>query len=402
MVETIAFTEPRIRGIRPPLSGRTYYKDSGFQGLQVAVFPSGSKVFYLVRRTSGRPTRHRLGTSEQLSVIQARAAAAAIAGKIAIGENPQTDRRRLREEPTLEKLHQHWMLYANSHKKATSAKEDKRLFERLCSELAKRRLGTIRKTDIQALHADIGLNNGPYAANRLLALLRSMFNQAMEIGYRGDNPAKGVKMFKEESRDRFLQIGELEAFFGALEQEPQIFKDYFLMLLLTGARKSNVLMMRWDAVDLTTGCWRIAENKSGSVVMVPLVGPAVELLLARKEASNGSPWVFPGHKVGAHLTEPDKAWARIRTAAKLEDLRIHDLRRSLGSWMAGQNTSLTIIGKVLGHKTPQATAVYARLSMDPQRLAMENATSAMLLAGKQTKQLTIDVKTTEVIGEDDE
>ena len=174
------------------------------------------------------------------------------------------------------------------------------------------------------------------------------------------------------------------------------------MLLLTGARKSNVLMMRWDAVDLTTGCWRIAENKSGSVVMVPLVGPAVELLLARKEASNGSPWVFPGHKVGAHLTEPDKAWARIRTAAKLEDLRIHDLRRSLGSWMAGQNTSLTIIGKVLGHKTPQATAVYARLSMDPQRLAMENATSAMLLAGKQTKQLTIDVKTTEVIGEDDE
>ncbi len=391
MPTIFAFSETRIKALKPPTDkDREYHKDKTYPGLQVCVTSAGSKTYYLVKRTDGRPTRHLLGTADELSVDQARKAAAAKAGKIATGENPQTERRRKREEPTLEKLHAHWMLYANAHKKPVSATEDKRIFEKLCSGLAKCRLGTIKKADIQALHSTIGTDNGIYAANRTLALLRAMFNIADEIGYRGDNPAKGVKMFKEESRDRFLQPGELEAFFTALEGEPEIFRDYFLTLLLTGARKNNVMMMRWADLDLTAGFWRIAENKSGSVVVVPLVAPAVAILAARKETCNGHEWVFPGRR-GDHLKEPDKSWARIIDRAKLADLRIHDLRRSLGSWMAGQNVSLTIIGKVLGHKTPQATMIYSRLALDPQRLAMTGATTAMLTAGKQTKLLTIDV-----------
>jgi integrase len=391
MPTTFPFSEERIRKLKPPTGkDREYHKDKTHPGLQCCVTSAGSKTYYLVKRTDGRPTRHLLGTADELSVDQARKAAAAKAGKIATGENPQADRRRKREEPTLEKLHTHWMLYATAHKKPTSAAEDKRIFEKLCSGLAKRRLGTIKKADVQALHSTIGTDNGIYAANRTLALLRAMFNVADEIGYRGDNPAKGVKMFKEESRDRFLQIGELEAFFTALEGEAEVFRHFFLTLLLTGARKNNVLTMKWVDLDLTAGYWRIAENKSGSVVVVPLVAPAVAVLTARKEMTNGSPWVFPGRR-SDHLKEPDKAWSRIVARAGLADLRIHDLRRSLGSWMAGQNASLTIIGKVLGHKTPQATAIYARLAMDPQRAAMESATTAMLQAGKQTKLLTVEV-----------
>jgi len=128
--------------------------------------------------------------------------------------------------------------------------------------------------------------------------------------------------------------------------------------------------------------------------VVPLVAPAVAILTTRYEHRNGSEWVFPGRR-GSHLKEPDKAWSRIVARAKLEDLRIHDLRRSLGSWMAGQNVSLTIIGKVLGHKTPQATMIYSRLALDPQREAMAGATNAMLAAGKQTKLLTVDVASQE-------
>jgi integrase len=395
MPTTFPFSEERIRKLKPPADrDREYHKDKTYPGLQVCVTSAGSKTFYLVKRTDGRPTRHLLGNAAELSVDQARKAAAAKAGKIASGENPQADRRRKREEPTLEKLHKHWMLYATAHKKPSSAAEDKRVFEKLCSGLAKRRLGTIKKADVQALHATIGTDNGIYAANRTLALLRAMFNVAEEIGYRGDNPAKGVKTFKEESRDRFLQIGELEAFFTALDSEAEVFRHFFLTLLLTGARKSNVLSMKWADVDLAAGYWRIAENKSGSVVVVPLVAPAVAILAARKETTNGCPWVFPGRR-DDHLKEPDKAWSRIVARAGLADLRIHDLRRSLGSWMAGQNVSLTIIGKVLGHKSPQATAVYARLAMDPQRQAMDAATTAMLTAGKQTKLLTIDVQAQE-------
>lgn len=385
------FSEARIKALQPPTDkDREYHKDKGFPGLQVCVTSTGTKTYYLVKRTDGRPTRHLLGPVAELSVKQARDAAAAKAGKIAAGENPQATRRQRREEPTLSKLHAHWMLYANAHKKPRSAAEDKRNFEKLCKPLASRRLGTIKKADIAKLHTAIGTESGHYAANRVLALLKAMFNKAADLDYRGDNPCRGVKKFPEVARDRFLQQQEAEKFFAAIQAEPEVFRDFFLMSLLTGARQGNVLTMKWADLDLQAGYWRIPETKNGSVIVVPLVAPAVAILDKRRQAANGCPWVFPGHRRGDHLHSPKGAWERVLATAGLENLHMHDLRRSLGSWMAGQNVSLTIIGKVLGHKTPQATAVYARLAMDPQRLAMEGATTAMLTAGKQTKLLTID------------
>ncbi len=331
MPTIFAFSETRIKALKPPTDkDREYHKDKTYPGLQVCVTSAGSKTYYLVKRTDGRPTRHLLGTADELSVDQARKAASAKAGKIATGENPQTERRRKREEPTLEKLHAHWMLYANAHKKPVSATEDKRIFEKLCSGLAKRRLGTIKKADIQALHSTIGTDNGIYAANRTLALLRAMFNIADEIGYRGDNPAKGVKMFKEESRDRFLQPGELEAFFTALEAEPEIFRDYFLTLLLTGARKNNVMMMRWADLDLTAGYLanRGKQERFGGGG-APRCAGGCDPGGTERDLQRPRMGISRAAR-GDHMKEPDKSWARIIDRAKLADLRIHDLRRSLG------------------------------------------------------------------------
>ena len=138
------------------------------------------------------------------------------------------------------------MIYATAHKKARSAAEDKRNFDKHCKALAGRRLGTIKKADIQKLHTTIGADGGPYAANRTLALLKSMFNKAEELGYRGDNPCRRVKKFAEVARDRFLQAGEAEAFFDALQGEAEVFRDFFLMSLLTGARKGQ---RPFDEVD---------------------------------------------------------------------------------------------------------------------------------------------------------
>ena len=238
-----------------------------------------------------------------------------------------------------------------------------------------------------------GKRAGIYCANRVLALLRAMLNKAEEIGYTGPNPAHGVKQFPETARDRFLQLGEMEMFFKALESESELFKHFFLLSLLTGARKSNVLAMRWDELDLLGGYWRIPDPKRGGPVMVPLIGPALAILTERRKAAQGSPWVFPGHRRGTHLCNPQKAWARVLKTAKLENLRPHDLRRSLGSHMACANTSMNIIGAVLGHRPGSAaTAVYARLADSPQRQAMTAAATAMLTAGN----LTIDVHANEV------
>ena len=213
-----------------------------------------------------------------------------------------------------------------------------------------------------------------------------MFNKADELGYHGENPAKRIKLFREQSRDRFLQPDELKAFFAALEGEDDIVRDFYMMLLMTGARRFNVQTMAWADVDMQAGYWRIPETKAGMPVLVPLVAPALAILVARSETANGSRWVFPGRK-GKHIANPKGAWARIVERAALVDVRPHDLRRSLGSWMAGQNTSLPIIGRALGHKTAVATMVYSRLSLDPVREAVDRATAAMLVAGGQTRLL---------------
>ena len=152
---------------------------------------------------------------------------------------------------------------------------DKWLWNAYLTPLAGRRLSSIRKANVQDLHATIGQEHGIYSANRALALLRSMVNKADEIGYRGDNPAKGVKLFREESRDRFLQENEMQSFFAALEAEQPLFRDFFYVSLLSGARRSNVQSMAWADVNLQAGSWRIPETKNGSVVVVPLVGRAV-------------------------------------------------------------------------------------------------------------------------------
>lgn len=387
---TFPFTEAKIKTLSAPASGREYHKDSRLPGLQLCITSAGTRTYYFVKRIGGKPTRVRLGTVEQLSVEQARTAAGAVAGEVASGRDPQAERRQRRQEPTVEVLWEHWLLYAIAHKRPRSIEEDKRNYKLHLSGFVHRRLSTIKKTEVQALHARIGREAGPYAANRVLALLRAMLNKAEDIGYRGINPAAGVKMFKEVARDRFLHPQELEAFFKAMEAEPPLFRDFFTICLLTGARKSNVLSMKWIDLDLIGGYWRIPETKNNTVVIVPLVAPAVVILNERRKTANGSPWVFPGHKRGTHLYTPQKAWERILDQSGLKDLRMHDLRRSLGSWMAGQNTSLTIIGQVLGHKTPQATAIYARIGMDPQRAAMENATQAMLTAGGVTIDATVE------------
>jgi integrase len=247
----------------------------------------------------------------------------------------------------------------------------------------------------------MGEQQGPYQANRTLALIRAMYNKADALGWKGDNPATGIERFPEKARDRFLLPEELPKFFAALVEEPNpVLQAFFLLCLLTGARRSNVEAMRWDEISWELAQWRIPDTKGGVPVVVPLV-PAAIAVLKRLQETVKSEWVLPGRR-GGHLTTPGIAWKRLLKRAGLEDLRIHDLRRSLGSWQALTGASLPIIGKSLGHSRPETTAIYARLTLDPVRQAVERATEAMMQAGGPTlivKQSnpapnTIDAKTT--------
>ena len=160
----------------------------------------------------------------------------------------------------------------NDHKRTWP--EDERQYKTFLKPWEHRKLSSIRKADVQALHAKVGEKNGRYAANRLLALIRAMFNKAPDMGFTGSNPTTGIKKFPEEKRDRFLHGDELKKFFDALSQEPDpLFRDFFMVSLLTGARRANVQAMQWQDIDFQAGIWRIPDTKSGKPVVVPLVSP---------------------------------------------------------------------------------------------------------------------------------
>jgi integrase len=366
-----------------PTTGKRYYvHDSRVRGLALYVTSTGVKTFLLYRKVNGAPVKLKIGRLEDLSIEQARNKAEELNNQIALGQNPQEEAQEKRQELTFAAFFPVYMeRHATPYKKTARFDED--IFRlHLKEPLASKRLSAITRGDIQVLHARIGANSGHACANRVVDTVLSIFGKAIEWGYlKGENPAK-VKRFKVQSRDRFLQKDELATFLAALEEEPNdTMKDYFWLSLLTGARKSNMLAMRWDEIRTAQGEWRIPMTKNGEAQVVPLVPQALAILERRREAVGGSEWVFPSEGKTGHLQDPKKAWKRLLTRAGITDLRLHDLRRSLGSWQAMSGSSPYIIGKSLGHKSHQATAVYARLTLDPVRSSMEQAVNAMLVAG---------------------
>jgi integrase len=250
-----------------------------------------------------------------------------------------------------------------------------------------RKISAIHKVDVIKLHQNIGRDNGHYSANRVIELLRGMFNKAKEWGWAGENPAEKIEAFHEEKRERFMDAEELKEFFEALKQESNpTMRDYVFLALLTGARRRNVQSMRWDEIDWNQATWLIPATKAKgkAVIRVALSPVALNILESRKLTST-SEWVFPGRGKSGHLEEPKKAWRRILKQAEITDLRLHDLRRTLGSWQAATGASLPIIGKSLGHEPGSpATAIYARLNLDPVRASVNKATDAMLTAAGVT------------------
>jgi integrase len=364
----------------PPGRDRVYLYDAKTPGLAFLITDKGSRTFYLYRRIDNRPERLKLGKYPGLTIEQARTNAAIENGKIAQGRNPQQERRTARGDNTLSELFSRYLEnHAKPHKKSWAQDEDQ--FDRYLEGWKARKLASIKQDDVQRLHTSIGTKHGPYSANRVLALLSVMFAKAAPTL---NNPARGIQRFKEQKRERFLQPDEVPAFFAALKSEPNdMLRDFFTLSVLVGARRSNMQSMRWDDVNLTRAVWtvRADEAKGGEQMTIILPAPALDILKARKaSAKNGSVYVFPSHGKTGHLSEPKAAWKSLLKRAEIKELRLHDLRRTLGSWQAAAGASLSIIGKSLGHKDQATTAIYARLHIDPVRDSVEKATAALMAA----------------------
>ena len=380
MAETQHFTQKSLETLLP--KDRPYIvRDDETPGLIVKVYSSGRKTFFLDVLVEKRHDMFKLGIWPDLNVAQVREKAKKMRADLAMGKNPKAEKK---AGVTLGELFSVYMERHGSAKKSSG--NDRHSFGKYLKPWANYRLVDITRAKVEALHRNIGKET-PVQANRVLALLSTMFSKAIIWGYlKTDNPCRGVKKFKEISRDRFLSGEELARFFEALDlTENPAFKDFILLSLFTGARKSNVLSMRWRDIDFERNVWKIPGelSKNGDPMQVPL-GPDVLDILRRRRAETSSVFVLPGPGAKGHYMEPKRAWGTLLKRAKLEDLRIHDLRRSMGSWMTIGGTSLPIVGKALGHKTSQTTSIYARLNLDPVRAAMEQAVEAMTRNRKKT------------------
>lgn len=378
----VNLTKAVIEALKPEPSGFYVVNDSKQVGLCVRVMPSGSKFFVAYRKVDGRPQRMTIGRFPEVTVELARNHVLKLAGEIAKGRNPFTESKAAKQELTFGELHSRFIEeHSKPHKKTW--RDDVGLFNRYLTGWKNRKLSTITRSEIQKRHRQVG-ETAPIAANRMVALISQMFGFAKRIDlWKESNPCETVTRNKEKSRDRFLQPDEMPKFWSALDEEPNdVARDYLKLSLLLGARRSNMLAMRWEQLNFDRAEWRIPETKNGESLTVHLPTAALELLKARKQASGSDEWVFPGIGKTGHLVEPKSVWKRVLERAGLADLRIHDLRRTLGSWQAAAGVSLSVIGKSLGHRNTATTAIYARLNLDPVRVAVDSAVEAMLKASE--------------------
>lgn len=350
-----------------------YAWDAELKGFGVRVYPGGRKAFVVTYRSGGRKRFLTLGTyGKDMTPEQARKAAVRVLGQVASGNDPAEEKQREARGETVRDLCKTYMERHGLLKK--SAKEDQRRIDKyLIPTWGSLKAAAVKRADVATLHAKIG-KAAPYEANQALALIGKMFELARHWGFVPDqhpNPARGIDRFKEHKRDRWVTPEELPRLVKAINEEANASARYALWLyLLTGARKSELLQAEWSHLDWTREELRIPDTKAGRVHYIPLSSPALALLREiDRQADN--PYIFPGAKDGAHLVNINKPWNRVRKAAGVEDVRLHDLRRTVGSWLAQAGNSLHLIGRVLNHSNQSTTAVYARFGEDSVRAALE-------------------------------
>ncbi len=370
--------------------------DDEISGFGLRIYPGGRKAFLLSYRAAGRKRMMTLGAYGVLTVDQARDQARALLAKVqTTGADPLADKERDRQGETLRNLCQTYMERHGNAKKS-GQDDQRRIDNHLLPRWGACQVAALTRTDVAALHTKLGRRT-PYEANRTLALLSKMFELARRWGFVPEghsNPARDIDRFGEAKRDRWITPEELPRLAQAINEEANPVARHALWLyLLTGCRKTEILKAKWDDVDLSRAELRLPETKAGRVHYLPLSAPALALLRSIPRA-DGSPYLLPGRGLSGHLVNIQKPWTRVRAAAGVADVRLHDLRRTVGSWLAQSGNSLHLIGKVLNHSNQSTTAIYARFGDDSVRTALEqHGAKIMGIAGLAPLAEVVDLPT---------
>lgn len=327
--------------------------------------------------------RLKLGTHGQITAEEARTLAKQHLGRVSHGEDPLAQKKILKHEPSFKDLARDYVERHGQHKRPKSLLEDQKLLKLIFPFFGEKKVAHVTRRDIEALH--LKFEKTPYNANRMLALLSKMFSLAVAWGWRLDNPVKGVPRYPEEKRDRWLDEAEMNRFWDVLDRYPTHQTAlFFKLLLLTGARKSELLKATWDQFDLETGIWTKPSHltKQKRREYLPLSPEAREILQQLQNLNElNSSFLFPSRIEGKPLQEVKTFWKTVLKKANLENVRIHDLRHTHASHLVSSGLSLSIVGKLLGHTQASTTQRYAHLADEPLR-------AAATLFGSKVKEIT--------------
>lgn len=415
---THRITDRFIKSADIPAKGYRVYYDADLPGFGCRVSSSGGQAFVLNYLVDGRERRITIGRYPTWSSTAAREQAKALKRKIDIGVDPLEvrDQREVaanghRSAPSISDLFDR---YASEHlprKNPRSAADDRSMWvNEILPRIGDIKVIELTHDEVDALHADISKDR-PIRANRIIEVLRKALNLSIRWGWRTSNPASGVHKNSEEKRERFLSDDEVGRLRIAIAREPdRDGADAIELLLLTGSRKSEVLMATWDEFSLDDGIWikPSAHTKQKREHRLPLSEDALGILRYRY-AQRVSGFVFPGKDPEKPLHDLRNAWRRICIEAGLAKqvpqktkngeikldtdgnpllqllptVRIHDLRHTYASVLASSGFSLPIIGALLGHTQTQTTARYAHLLDESLREAV--GTAAKRIGSKKSQ-----------------
>ena len=374
----VKLNEKFFQQVEAPQKGQARYTDSEIKYLAAMITHCGTATWYYVRSLGGRTRHIKLGRVENIGRRVAIQMAAKLSRQFAGGVSyedivPYPC-------PTLNEVVSLYLRRRTSHKQSPeSIQRARRRYDMYVPQAMRNtQIDNIKRLDISELHQRIGDAGKPRTANVLISEIRAAINYAMvmELPIKR-NPAVKLEKFAEVERSRFLSVDEMTTFMNALNTfESADFKDFVKIALFTGRRNVNVRSMRWAQIDFRQRQWIIpaSETKTRVEDIVVLDDLVIEILQQRIETRGDNEYVFPSSRSGdGYYSYPKTAWRLLTEKTGLKDIKIHDLRRTLGSWLANNNVSLHMIGGILGHKSIASTRIYARLDTSSKREAISIA-----------------------------
>ena len=396
-------TDAVVRHLPVPEKGNRITYNETLANFGARVTAAGARSFVLNYRVRGTGQQRRItiGDAEDWSTGAARIEARRLRRLIDEGGDPLGDIEAEREAPTVSQLIDRFLTeHVEPRTRPATAKAYKRLLEKHIRPFfgAHKKVGDVAFEDIDRLHRQITASGTPYVANRTTGVLSKMFSLSVRWRMRENNPCQGVAHNYEVKRKRYLKGDELPRLIEALAAYPdRQASNIIRMLLLTGARLGEVLTMRWadiaEVEERGAKAPRMVWTKPGSTTkqrtdhVVPLGAPAAALLNEiRTQQSKRRPlgsFVFPSSlNDTGHIVDISRAWRTIRRGAKIEGLRVHDLRHSFASQLVSSGASLPLIGAMLGHSNVATTARYAHLFTDVQAKAADTVGAVISAAGR--------------------